>query len=59
MFHALCWDTQSARGACAPIQHLEMDIFLWLLFVGKVRARIQADKMDTSICVILKPEKKQ
>lgn len=59
MFHALCWDTQSARGACTPIQLLEIDILLRLLFVEKVSARIQADKMSTSICAILKAEKKQ
>lgn len=57
MFHALCWDCQSGRGACAPIQLVEMDISLGLLFVGEASARIQADKRHTSICAILKAEK--
>jgi len=35
--------------ASAPIQLLEMDIFLGLLFVGEATARIQADKRNTSI----------
>lgn len=55
MFHALCWDTPSGRGACASTQNLEMDIFLGMLFVGEESARIQTE--NTSICAILKAEK--
>lgn len=58
MFHALCWATQSGGGACSPIQLLEMNVFLGLLFVGEASDRIQAHKSDTGICAILKAERK-
>ena len=57
MFHALCWDTQSGRGACAPIQLLEIDISLGPLSVVEASARVQVDKRHTSICAVLKAEK--
>lgn len=46
----------TGRGAWAPTQLLETDVFLELLFVGEVSYSTQPDKSHTSICAVLKAE---
>lgn len=46
----------TGRGAWAPTQLLETDVFLGLLVVGEMTYSTQPNKSHTSICAVLKAE---